>query len=780
MLPRTVRHILDGVKLELSGEANVILSSYKARDPDVNSPLSSQCLSEETVDGAVYSVTQRQVQLQQAANKGQQWLGMENDQVGTTCETVKIRSIKVGTLEKIVHHLLDALDCGDSPYVSVFLATYRAFTTTQEVLELLLDRLDQLKKEIGENTDCCSPNNWDSLRNAASSVFSTWLEQYSEDFHGLDQGCLKRLALYIKQEWRGSELERRVDDLLLQNEKLAGSDCKVPASDRDELTQTEENGTKGQHKQEADDILTFMADVTASQLTMIDAELFMKVVPYHCLGSIWSQRDKKGKENRAPTIRATVRQFNKLTNCVISSCLSNTKLRPQQRARILEKWIRVAEECRALKNFSSLYAIISALQCNSVHRLKKTWEEIPRDAFRSYNELSEIFSEKNNYSQSRELLMKEGTSKFATLDKKHLKRPKEHKVPNVVQGTVPYLGTFLTDLVMLDTAVKDYVESGLINFEKRRKEFEIIAQIKLLQKACKNYSFEKHPDFLNWFYRLETLSEADSYKLSCEVEPLAEATSTPLKTRPTFIITHCNDPPSGQNSPTVSSGGLAPWDIPSSPTPDSDCLSEFAVSKEHSLNPINVLLCKVARHTKFPSVSSLDSAGIDSSPSYPPSPTNLSPTSSFVKGHRRSASCGATYVPPSTPIGSPQSDCRIIRVRLDVANGNLYKSILVYSQDKTPTIIGKALEKHNQDANAIPSYELVQLISEDKEFIIPHNANVFYAMNSSSVDFILRRKGYPSPKMRIEHGSPFPKIRSKGMKIAKALFDRPFAGTEDS
>lgn len=34
----------------------------------------------------------------------------------------------------------------------------------------------------------------------------------------------------------------------------------------------------------------------------------------------------------------------------------------------------------------------------------------------------------------------------------------------VIQGTVPYLGTFLTDLVMLDTAMKDYLyvsEPGL-------------------------------------------------------------------------------------------------------------------------------------------------------------------------------------------------------------------------------------------------------------------------------------------------------------------------------
>lgn len=45
------------------------------------------------------------------------------------------------------------------------------------------------------------------------------------------------------------------------------------------------------------------------------------------------------------------------------------------------------QECRVLKNFSSLYAILSALQSNSIHRLKKTWEEVSRWASLSRQEL---------------------------------------------------------------------------------------------------------------------------------------------------------------------------------------------------------------------------------------------------------------------------------------------------------------------------------------------------------------------------------------------------------
>lgn len=71
-------------------------------------------------------------------------------------------------------------------------------------------------------------------------------------------------------------------------------------------------------------------------------ELFKRVVPYHCLGSIWSQRDKKGKEHLAPTVRATVTQFNNVANCVITTCLKGRHATARDRARVVEHWIEVA------------------------------------------------------------------------------------------------------------------------------------------------------------------------------------------------------------------------------------------------------------------------------------------------------------------------------------------------------------------------------------------------------------------------------------------------------
>lgn len=119
-----------------------------------------------------------------------------------------------------------------------------------------------------------------------------------------------------------------------------------------------------------------------SLLLRFPQELFVKVLPFHCLGCVWSQRDKKENRNLAPTVRATISQFNAVTNCVITSLLcpsSPTPLTsspvsspgsssaflypstapssppcshtsPTHRARIIERWIAIAQ-VRVENNF---------------------------------------------------------------------------------------------------------------------------------------------------------------------------------------------------------------------------------------------------------------------------------------------------------------------------------------------------------------------------------------------------------------------------------------------
>ena len=80
---------------------------------------------------------------------------------------------------------------------------------------------------------------------------------------------------------------------------------------------------------------------------------------------------------------------------------------------------------------------------------------------------------------------------------------------DIIQGTVPYLGTFLTDLMMVDTALKDLTDDGLINFDKCRKEFELMTQIRMLQLSANSYNIEPEPDFFTWFYNLRIYDDSE-------------------------------------------------------------------------------------------------------------------------------------------------------------------------------------------------------------------------------------------------------------------------------
>lgn len=72
---------------------------------------------------------------------------------------------------------------------------------------------------------------------------------------------------------------------------------------------------------------------------------------------------------------------------------------------------------------------------------------------------------------------------------------------------------------MIDTAIPDTVSDGLINFDKRRKEFEVLAQIKLLQGAAKAYHIEAQPRFSQWWDSVLVLDEREAFELSCQIEP---------------------------------------------------------------------------------------------------------------------------------------------------------------------------------------------------------------------------------------------------------------------
>uniref|UniRef100_A0A673VZK8 Ral guanine nucleotide dissociation stimulator-like 1 n=1 Tax=Salmo trutta TaxID=8032 RepID=A0A673VZK8_SALTR len=746
---------------------------------------SVQDRGEEVEEGAIYNVTLKRCQIQQAANKGARWLGAEGDWLppGHTVsqlETYKIRSIRAGTLERLVETLLTAFGDNDLTYTNIFLSTYRAFASTHSVLQLLLDKAWCLQCQ-GCGSSLLPATLPDTLPpsiiplSALASILRVWLDQCPEDFQEPPSyPCLHRVMAYLQRALPGSEPMRKAQSLLEQLKAEASFSGGFHSNSSFCLAEDE-----GVEIEVQEGFLSFDADLVANQLTYMDALLFKKVIPHHCLGSIWSQRDKKQNKHSAPTIRATITQFNSVAACVVSTILHRRQIRPHLRARVIKRWIDIAQECRMLKNFSSLRAIVSALQSNPLYRLKRAWSWVPKDSMSTFEELSDIFSDHNNYLTSRELLMREGTSKFANLEgcakehQKHThKRLQLQKEMGAMQGTIPYLGTFLTDLTMLDTARSDLVEGGLINFEKRRREFEVIAQIKLLQSACNSYCLSADDAFLRWFKNQPQHSEEESHAMSCDIEGVGDSSPTLPKLRKSMVkrfsllfqgadSAGCypvretpRSPPTGSSGESMDSVSVSSSD--SSPS-DSEGLGMTPIhTSDAQQNKVSESCYCISLHTMD---TTLSSASVP-----------VTPASPFLPGppcmHRRVDS--PTPMSPSSPLppayNTQAQDTCIIRVSLEQGNGNLYKSIMLTSQDKTPAVVSRAMAKHNLESEPGEGYELVQVISDERELVIPDTANVFYAMNTSAnFDFLLRVRGTAgrSVQLRSRYASTFPRAQQR-------------------
>ncbi|XP_052044813.1 ral guanine nucleotide dissociation stimulator-like 3 isoform X2 [Apodemus sylvaticus] len=554
---------------------------------------------------------------------------------------------------------------------------------------------------------------------AVVSVLGSWLRDHPQDFRDPpDHQNLGNVRIFLSWAAPGGaearEAEKLLEDFLKEEakgeqteEELAWAGLPRAAQcPRSEFAEdcAEEEGSSS----EGPELLDFSVDEVAEQLTLMDVELFLRVRSCECLGSLWSQRDRPGAAGVSPTVRATVAQFNAVTGCVLGSVLAAPGLAASQRAQRIEKWIRIAQRCRELRNFSSLRAILSALQSNPIYRLKRSWGAVSREPLSVFRKLSQIFSDEDNHLSSRAILSQEETTEGPQDDD----CPPGSLQSKLPPGPVPYLGTFLTDLVMLDTALPDMLKGNLINFEKRRKEWEILARIQQLQQRCQRYSLSPRPPILAALRAQRQLSEEQSHRVSRVIEPpAASCPSSPRIRRRISLTKRLSAKLSREKN---SSPGGSPGD-PSSPT--------------SSVSPGSPPSSPRNREPPPPG-----------SPPASPGPQGL--------GTKLSLSMDLPGPWPVTPgssretlLGQQTSEARVIRVSIDNDHGNLYRSILLTCQDKAHSVVQRALEKHNVPQPWASDYQLVQVLPGDRELLIPDSANVFYAMSPAAPgDLLLRRK----------------------------------------
>ncbi|XP_042545641.1 ral guanine nucleotide dissociation stimulator-like [Dipodomys spectabilis] len=135
----------------------------------------------------------------------------EKESVPTQEEHHRVSTLEPGMLEKMVNLLVPLHQKEDPFFVPAFLVTYRRFTTTGQVLDLLFKRYAYFQPDCEED---------EQIKNTLCSMLSMWLDKYPEDFcQPNDLTNLNKLMAYVLLNMPSADLAVRVHLLLTQLEE---------------------------------------------------------------------------------------------------------------------------------------------------------------------------------------------------------------------------------------------------------------------------------------------------------------------------------------------------------------------------------------------------------------------------------------------------------------------------------------------------------------------------------------------------------------------------------
>ena len=203
---------------------------------------------------------------------------------------------------------------------------------------------------------------------------------------------------------------------------------------------------------------------------------------------------KKEKNITCPYVMHNIEKFNQLTFFIIQDILSYDFAK--DRAKIIEKWITIAEYCKERKDYTDCVAINSALNNYIITGLNKTLKDISRDKKELMKNINKFCKYQGNYKTLREDMAKLDYYDFY----------------------IPYLGMLMKDLAFFEENSKYIINDTLINFEK----------LENVQLAIEKYfNFKNAKDKLNpiipeelWFFEdLEDLKETELEDLANKLEP---------------------------------------------------------------------------------------------------------------------------------------------------------------------------------------------------------------------------------------------------------------------
>ncbi|XP_023724311.1 guanine nucleotide-releasing factor 2 isoform X4 [Cryptotermes secundus] len=229
-------------------------------------------------------------------------------------------------------------------------------------------------------------------------------------------------------------------------------------------------------------LLDFKSEQIAEQMTLLDAELFMKIEIPEVL--IWAQEQN---EERSPNLTRFTEHFNKMSYWARSRILEQNEAK--DRERYVVKFIKIMKHLRKINNFNSYLALLSALDSAPIRRLE--WQKQITEGLKEYCALIDSSSSFRAYRQA---------------------------LAETQPPCIPYIGLVLQDLTFVHIGNSDLLPDGSINFSKRWQQFNIVENMKRFKKGT--YVFKKHERIIAFFNNFdEFLCEEAMWQISESIKP---------------------------------------------------------------------------------------------------------------------------------------------------------------------------------------------------------------------------------------------------------------------
>ena len=226
------------------------------------------------------------------------------------------------------------------------------------------------------------------------------------------------------------------------------------------------------------------------QLMKNSVFLLNKVQPRELYRAIFLKKDK---EKTSPNVVNCVNNFNRLTSFIIEDILSYNF--PKERAKIYDKWVEIADYCKANKDYNDLIAIFSALNNYIITGLRLTLKEVKGRTNTLFRQLGEFCTVEGNYKNIREDM---------------------NNCDKTGEIFIPYLGMLMRDINFMEESSKYINENGCINMEKIENINTIFEKyFKFKSKIEKKNKIKE----LMFFEDLEDITEEQLEEIADKLEP---------------------------------------------------------------------------------------------------------------------------------------------------------------------------------------------------------------------------------------------------------------------